>query len=71
MNLPSLLKLLPIVGPAIARGEEFVGWFHQAKSALHLSDQATAEKALAAIQAENDAGHQRLQEKAASAAKKG
>ena len=70
MNLASLLKLLPVVGPVLARGQEFIDWYHEASASLHLTDQRAAQDALAAIQAENDEGHQCLQAKAAAAAKK-
>lgn len=67
MDLSKLLSLLPIVGPALARTTDFVGWFDQARKALHPTDQATAKEALADIQAENDEGHRRLQAKLAAA----
>jgi hypothetical protein len=70
MDLTSLLKLLPVVGPVIANAGEFVNWFNQAAGALKPKDQATAKAALADIQADNDAGHQRLQDKLAEAAKR-
>lgn len=70
MDLLNLLKLLPVVGPAVARGSEFIGWFHEVTDALHPTDQATAKAALADIQAENDEGHARLQAKLAAAAKR-
>jgi hypothetical protein len=61
-----LLKLLPVVGSAVAKAPEFVAWFNQAKSALNTQDQATLQAALADIQADNDAGHARLQAKLAA-----
>lgn len=70
MMLTSLLKLLPIVGPAVARAAEFGQWFGEASAALRPADQATAKAALADIQADNDAGHRRLQEKLAAAARR-
>lgn len=70
MNLATLTSLLPVVGSTVARTVEFVSWFKQASAALHLTDQHEAQAALAAIQAENDEGHERLQEKAAAAARK-
>ncbi|WP_310534615.1 hypothetical protein [Novosphingobium sp.] len=63
MNLTNLLKLLPVVGPVLARGHEFVDWFLEASALLDPADQDTAKAALADIQAENDAGHKRYQEK--------
>jgi len=70
MDLTKLLKLLPIVGPAVARVEEFGAWFHEAAAVLHPADQATAKAALTDIQADNDAGHKRLQDKLAAAARR-
>ena len=70
MDLTKLLSLLPIVGPAVARAAEFGGWFHQAAAALHPADQATAKAALADIQADNDEGHRRLQEKLLQASRR-
>lgn len=70
MNLTQLLKLLPIVGPSVANVSSFVDWFHEAAGALHPADQITAKAALKDVQADNDAGHARLQEKLAAAANK-
>ena len=70
MDLTKLLSLLPIVGPAMARVGEFTSWFHQAAAVLHPKDQATAKAALADIQADNDEGHRRLQEKLQQAARR-
>ena len=70
MDLTKLLSLLPIVGPAVARASEFAGWFHSASAALHPKDQATAKAALLDIQADNDEGHMRLQEKLQEAARR-
>lgn len=67
-NLANLLKLLPVVGPVVARAEDFVEWFHEATAALSPTDQASAKAALADIQADNDEGHARLQAKLAAAA---
>jgi len=64
----NLLKLLPVVGPAVARTEEFVGWWNEVSAALHPANQETAKAALADIQADNDEGHARLQAKLAQAA---
>lgn len=68
MNLTSLLGLLPVVGPIIARADEFIGWWDAVTAALDPVDQDTAKAALADIQADNDAGHARLQAKLAAAA---
>lgn len=68
MNLTTLLGVLPVVGPVIAKAPEFIALYHEAMAALHPADQQTAKDALADIQADNDAGHARLQEKLAAAA---
>ena len=68
MNLTTLLSVLPVVGPVIAKAPEFVKLFHEAMGALHPHDQDTAKAALADIQADNDEGHARLQAKLAAAA---
>lgn len=70
MDLTKLLSVLPIVGPAIAAAPEFVALFNVAKAALDPADQETAKQALADIQADNDAGHARLQAKLAAAAQR-
>lgn len=70
MNLSSLLSVLPVVGPLIAKAPEFIELFNQAKAALDPEDQETAQLALEDIQADNDEGHIRLQAKLAAAAKR-
>ena len=70
MDLTKLLSLLPIVGPALSRVTEFKDWFHAAATVLHPADQATAKAALADIQADNDEGHRRLQEKLQQASRR-
>lgn len=68
MNLLTLLNVLPVVGPIVAKAPEFIALYHEAMAALHPKDQATAKEALADIQADNDEGHARLQAKLAAAA---
>lgn len=69
MNLlSSLLSLLPVVGPVVARSGEFADWWAKAQTMLDPLDQATAKEALADLQADNDEGHARLQAKLAAAA---
>lgn len=68
MDLSKLLKVLEIVGPAIAKAPEFIALYNEAMAALNPADQAMAKQALADIQADNDAGHARLQAKLAEAA---
>ena len=70
MDLNTLLKVLPVVGPTIAKAKEFVDLYQDAMKALKPADQVTAKAALADIQSDNDAGHRRLQEKLAEAAKR-
>lgn len=65
MDLSLLLKLLPAVGPLVARTPEFVAVYQQFMVALKPGDQETAKQALADIQADNDEGHVRLQAKLA------
>ena len=61
--LSTLLSLLPVVGPVIAKTGEFSDWLDKAALVLTPVDQATLKAALADIQADNDAGHARLQAK--------
>lgn len=70
MKLLTLLGVLPIVGPVIAKAPEFVALFKEFTDALHPIDQTTAKAALADIQADNDAGHARLQAKLRAAAQR-
>jgi hypothetical protein len=58
-----LLKLLPIVGPTVARTTEFVDRFEALIADRGPGDQADLRESLADIQAENDEGHARLQAK--------
>lgn len=70
MDLTKLLSVLPVVGPVIAAAPEFIALFNTARDMLDPEDQETAKQALADIQADNDAGHARLQQKLAAAAKR-
>lgn len=63
MNLSTILAALPIVGPLMQAAPAVETLIHEAIGALHPKDQASAKAALATIQAENDAGHDRLQGK--------
>ena len=69
--LTTLLKLLPVVGSIVAKSDDFIGWFNDAKAMLSPQDQETAQAALADIQADNDEGHARLQAKLQAAAQAG
>ncbi|MEV4934620.1 hypothetical protein [Sphingobium sp. LSP13-1-1.1] len=68
MNISTLLNVLPVVGPVVAKAPEFVALYQAAVTVLAPPDQATAKEALKDIQADNDAGHARLQAKLAAAA---
>lgn len=70
LDLRKLLLLLPVVGPVLARSPDFVAWWVNVSTALNPADQATAKAALADVQADNDAGHARLQAKLATAARR-
>ena len=70
MDLTKLLSVLPVVGPVVAAAPEFIALFNAAKEMLDPEDQETAKQALADIQADNDAGHARLQAKLAAAARR-
>lgn len=65
-----LLKLLPMVGPAIAATREFVERFELLIASKSEADQAELKAALADLRADNDEGHRRLQEKLEAAAKR-
>lgn len=67
MDLSTILKVLQLVGPAIAQAPEFIALYNEAMAALKPGDQETAKAALADIQADNDEGHARLQAKLAAA----
>jgi hypothetical protein len=69
-NLSTILAALPVVGPIIAAAPEFKKLFDEAVATLHPRDQETAKAALADLMADNDAGHLRLQQKLADAAKR-
>jgi len=66
-----LAKLLPIVGPTVARTTEFVDRFSELIKDRGVAEQAELRDILADVQADNDEGHARLQEKLAEAARKG
>lgn len=69
-NIASVLKLLPVVGPVIAATSEFKGIFDQIVGTFGEKDQAKLKSAYADLMAENDAGHERLQDKLAAAARR-
>jgi hypothetical protein len=65
-----LAKLLPIVGPTVASTAEFVERFSELISHRGPGEQAELREMLEDVQADNDAGHARLQEKLARAAER-
>lgn len=65
-----ILKLLPMVGPAVAASEIFIERFKLLIADKTPAQQDELKEALADIQADNDEGHARLQEKLARAAEK-
>lgn len=71
MNLTTILDAIKHIGPALAGVSSVKTIIEQAISLLASpADQATAKATLAELIAENDAGHQRLQDKLADAAKR-
>lgn len=68
MNLTTILSVLPVVGPVIARSQEFIDLYNGAVAMLNPADQDAAKAALEDVQADNDEGHARLQAKLAAAA---
>ena len=70
MNITTLLNVLPVVGPIVARAPEFVALYEAAVAALSGDDQAVAKEALADLQADTDEGHARLQKKLDAAAQR-
>ena len=68
--LSTIIGVLPVVGSVVAKSDEFKGWFDQAVSLLHTSDQATAKEAYDDLIADNAEGHARLQAKLVEAAKR-
>lgn len=68
IDLSSVLKLLPAVGPVVARLPEFKVVYDQLVGTFAQKDQATLKEAYADLIADNDEGHARLQEKLRRAA---
>lgn len=62
-TLTDLLKLLPMVGPTIARTREFAERFETLIAGNSEAEQAELREALEDIRADNDEGHERLQAK--------
>jgi hypothetical protein len=71
MNLTTILDAIKHIGPALAGVSSVKAIIEQAIDLLdNDDDQATAKASLADLIAENDEGHQRLQDKLADAAKR-
>lgn len=62
-----LLKLLPVVGPAVAAAPEFKKVFDRIVATFDATDQAVLKEGYADLMLENDEGHRRLQQKLADA----
>lgn len=69
-SMTDILKLLPLVGPAVAATHEFVERFELLMRSKSAEDQAVLREALADLRADNDEGHRRLQDKLARAAER-
>lgn len=70
MNITTILDAIKTIGPALAGVSSVRAVIEQAIDLLdNDDDQATAKATLADLIAENDAGHARLQDKLAEAAK--
>lgn len=69
-DLTSILKMLPVIGPVVAAAPEFKAVFDQIVGTFGEDDQAVLQESYADLMAENDAGHKRLQDKLAAAAKR-
>lgn len=68
MDLASILKLLPAVGPVVAALPEFKRVYDQMVGTFGDHDQDVLRGAYADVIADNDEGHERLQRKLAEAA---
>lgn len=68
MNLETILKAMQYIGPVTSAISEVRSVIDVGIALLHPKDQATAKEALADLQADNDEGHQRLQDKLREAA---
>ena len=69
-KLTDILGMLPVVGPVISKLPEFKKVFDGIVSTFGEKDQSVLKAAYADLMAENDAGHQRLQDKLREAAKR-
>jgi hypothetical protein len=69
-TLASILALLPKVGPVVASLPEFKKVYDQIIATFGEHDQETLKEAYLDVIADNDAGHARLQDKLADAARR-
>ncbi len=69
-DMTSILKMLPVVGPVVGALPEFKHVFDQIVGTFEEKDQAVLKDAYADLMADNDAGHDRIQQKLAAAAKR-
>lgn len=69
-KLTDVLGMLPVVGPIVAKLPEFKKVYDQIVGTFGEKDQQVLKNAYADLMADNDAGHKRLQDKLAAAAKK-
>lgn len=63
ITLRTVLEAIPAIGAATISNPAVRTFVDAAVATLGATDQETAKRALAAIMADNDAGHARLQEK--------
>ena len=71
MDLQTILAAIRAIGPVLASLPALRAIFNHAIALLSEDDQEVAKAALAELQTENDALHDRLQAKLADAAKRG
>lgn len=62
INVASLLSLLPVVGPAIAKAPEFIRLFNEVKSTLAPHEQAAAQAGYDAAFVHAEQSHAHLQD---------
>lgn len=70
IDLSSLLKLLPVVGPVVAAAPEFKKIYDQMVGTFNQRDQQVLRDAYDDLVADNDEGHRRLQQKLSEAARR-
>ena len=70
MDLATVLRAVQALTPVVAANPAVALVFAAARAALPAQDRPTAKEAYDDLVADNDDGHQRLQEKLAAAAKR-